>query len=324
MRGLLGATLAYAVLAVALTWPLLPRAAHEVPGDLIDPLFSCWALGWNFHMMGLSEGGVRPQTWWDANIFHPTPATLARSEHLVVQSLMGAPVYALTRNLVLTYNVLFLATFVLSGTFMYLLAREETGDRVAALGAGLLFAFALFRWAQVAHLGGVSSQWMPLALLAASHVARGGPRRPTLAWMAVLALAAALQVTSSGYYLLFFPPFLALWSAAAALRARSTQAWLRLAVSGAVAALLALPLVLPYIALRSGGAARDLASVVAHSGDLLSWLTAPEPARLWAGVMRAFPRGEGRLFPGLVTPLLAALALAVAVRESLRAQAAAG
>jgi hypothetical protein len=287
-----------------------------VPGDLIDPLFTCWALGWNFHMIGLSEGGFRPHSWWDANIFFPTPAALARSEHFVVQAVMGAPVYAATRSLVLTYNVLYLATFVMSGLFLYLLARDETGDRGAALGAGLLYAFALFRWTQIDHLGGLSSQWMPLALLAASRVARGGRTRSTIGWMAALAAAAALQVTSSGYYLLFFPPFLAAWAVVVAARSGSAGAWLRLAASGAAAVLLSLPLVLPYVALRSSGAARDLGSVLSNSGDLLSWVTAPEFTRLWGPVLDAFPRGEARLFPGVVTPILVLIALFAAARAA--------
>jgi hypothetical protein len=172
-----GATLVYAVLAVVLTWPLAPRAARDVPGDLLDPLFSCWALGWNFHAMGLSPGGP-PASYWDANIFHPTGAALARSEHFFPQAVQGALVFALTRSVLVTYNALVLSTFVLSGLFLFLLARDETGDPRAALLAGLLYAFALFRWTQIAHLGGLSSQWMPAALLLARRVARHAPTAP--------------------------------------------------------------------------------------------------------------------------------------------------
>ena len=176
-RSTLAATVVYAVLAVALTWPLARRAARDVPGDLLDPLFSCWALGWNFHALGLSPDGPPVRGYWNANIFHPTPSALARSEHFVPQALQGAIVYAATGNLVLTYNFLFFCTFVLSGAFLFLLAREETGDADAALVAGVLYAFALVRWTQVEHLGALSSQWMPLALLLARRVAKPAPRR---------------------------------------------------------------------------------------------------------------------------------------------------
>jgi hypothetical protein len=192
-----GVTLLYAAAAVFLTWPLLPRAARDVPGDLLDPLFTCWALGWNFHAFGLTDG-PRPGSYWDANIFHPSPMALARSEHFLAQALQGAPVYALTGQLVLTYNVLFLATFVLSGTFLYLLAREYTADRFAAAAAGLLYAFALFRWVQVAHLGGLSSQWMPLALLLCGHVARAKGVGAATGAIAALGAVTAVQAISSG------------------------------------------------------------------------------------------------------------------------------
>ena len=313
-RSTLAAIVLYAVAAVALTWPLALRAARDVPGDLLDPLFSCWALGWNFHALGLSPEGPPAAGYWDANIFHPTPRTLALSEHFVPQALQGAVVYAVTGNLVLTYNVLFLGTFVLSGTFMYLLARDETGHPGAALAAGFLYAFALVRWTQVEHLGALSSQWMPLALLLARRVVRAPGTRPAVLWVAALGVVTALQVTSSGYYLLFFPPFLVLWAMVEAGRAGGFVPWLRLIAAAAVAAALALPLVLPYIALQATGASRDLKTVVENSADLLSWLTAPERTRLWGPVLDVFPRGEARLFPGLITPLFVVAALVGAVR----------
>jgi len=311
-RTTLAALAVYAVLAVALTWPLAPRAARDVPGDLLDPLFSCWALGWNFHAMGLSPEGPPARGYWDANIFHPTPRALARSEHFVPQALQGAIIYSITNNLVLTYNLLFWSTFVLSGTFLFLLARDETGDAGAALAAGLLYAFALVRWTHVEHLGALSSQWMPLALLLARRVAQA-PAGRAAPRIAALGMVTALQVTSSGYYLLFFPPFLAVWGALEARRAGGIAPWLRLAAAGSIAAALALPLVLPYIALQATGARRDLASVMENSADLLSWITAPERTRFWGPRLDAFPRGEARLFPGVATPLLVAAALVGAV-----------
>jgi len=309
----LAATALYALLAVLLTWPLAPRAARDVPGDLLDPLFSCWALGWNFHALGLSPEGFPARGYWDANIFHPTPAALARSEHFVPQALQGAAVYAATGNLVLAYNFLFLSTFVLSGTFLYLLARDETGDAVGALIAGILYGFALVRWTQVEHLGALSSQWMPLALLLARRAARASPGGPAVGWTLALGIVTALQVTSSGYYLLYFPGFLAVWAALEAARAGGIVPWVRLVGAAAVAVALALPMVLPLIALQSTGAHRDLKTIVESSADVMSWLTAPERTRLWGPILDFYPRGEARLFPGLVTPILVLAAVCGAV-----------
>jgi hypothetical protein len=301
-----------------LTWPVAPRAGRDVPGDLLDPLFTCWALGWNFHAMGLAPGGPEVASYWDANIFHPTPRALARSEHFAPQAVQGAPVFALTRNLLVTYNALFLSTFVLSGMFLFLLARDDTGDAWAALAGGLFYGFALFRWAQIEHLGALSSQWMPLALLLARRAAGAAPGAKAAGWVLALAAATAIQVTSSGYYLLYFPPMLALWAMVEARRVGGLAPWLRLAGAAAIAVLLALPLVAPYIALRAGGATRDLASVLDHSADLLSWVTAPEITRLWGPWLHPYPRGEARTFPGLAVPILALVAAFGALRAARR------
>jgi hypothetical protein len=301
---------------VLLTWPLAARATRDVPGDLVDPLFTCWALGWNFHALGLSPGGWRPASYWDANIFFPVPGTFARSEHFLVQALQGAPVQVLTHDLVLTYNVLFLATFFLSATFFCLLAWEETQDRLAAFGGGLLYGFALFRWAEVPHLGALSSQWMPLALLLARRVAQAPGGGSGWAYVAALGAVTAVQSLSSGYYLLFFTPFLLLWAAVEAARAGGVRPWARLGAAFALAAALTLPVVRPYLALQESGARRDLEAVVAHSADLLSWVTAPDLLAGWGPLLPVFPRSEASLFPGLVTPGLALVAVLMAVRAA--------
>ena len=143
--------------------------------------------------------------FFDANIFHPAPLTLAYSEHLVPQALQIFPIYALTGNPILCYNLLFLSTFVLSGLGMFLFARELTGSIAAAFIAGLLFAFAPYRVPQSSHLQVLSSQWMPFALYgfrrcSTADVSARSPAPPPLS---------SCQGLSCGYYLLYFSPFAA-------------------------------------------------------------------------------------------------------------------
>ena len=68
--------------------------------------------------------------FWNANIFHPNPLALTLSEHLFGQTLQILPVYWLTGNIILCYNLLFIATFALSAFGAYLLVHDLTGDRV--------------------------------------------------------------------------------------------------------------------------------------------------------------------------------------------------
>ena len=167
--GVLRATLLYLLLTLAMTWPLAAGIARDVPGDLGDSLLNMWILGWGAeHLPAVATGRMSLHDFWNANIFHPAPLALGFSEHLAGQVLQILPVYYLTGNLILAYNLLFLSSFVLSGLGMYLLVRDLLGDDAGfswpAFVAGLIFAFVPFRIAQVAHIQSVSSQWMPLAL----------------------------------------------------------------------------------------------------------------------------------------------------------------
>src|SRR5215203_5509413 len=86
------ALFAYMAAGIAMTWRLVIQIGASLPGDLLDPLFTCWALGWNYHAWGLDSSAIGTASYWDANIFYPEPLTLARCEHFWPQSVLGAPV----------------------------------------------------------------------------------------------------------------------------------------------------------------------------------------------------------------------------------------
>ena len=136
-----------------------------MPGDLGDSLLNMWILAWGAeHVPRLLTGAISWSEFWNANIFHPEPLALAFSEHLFGQTLQILPVYWLTGNIILCYNLLFISTFALSAFGTYLLVRDLTGDARAAFIAGLVYGFLPYRIASVPHLQVMSSQWMPFAL----------------------------------------------------------------------------------------------------------------------------------------------------------------
>ena len=218
--------------------------------------------------------------------------------------------YAITGNAVLCYNLLFLSTFILSGLGTFLFVRELTGSRAAAFTAGLLFAFAPYRFPQSSHLQVLSSQWMPLALYAfRRYFDTGRPR-------ALLGAAAALvaQNLSCGYYMLYFSPFAAAYvvaEIAARNLWRSVAVWRQL-IAGAIAVLaVTVPFFVPYLGLRgTQPSTRVLAEVSRYSADVYSYATAFAEHPLWGRTVQAFPKPEGQLFPGVTILLLAAVALA--------------
>jgi hypothetical protein len=291
----------YAVLAVVMTWPLAAGLTHDVPGDFGDPLFTSWVLAWDVSHLG--------RGWWNANIFAPDPLALAYSEHFLPQALQAWPVYALTHNPILCYNLLFLSTFALSGLGMFLLGRELTRSAAAGLVAGLAFAFAPYRIANIPHLQVLSSAWMPFVLLGLHRHFATGRLRP----LAGASAAWLVQNLSCGYYLLFFTPVVFLFIAWELTRHRmwsDRHALIRTGIAIGIVLAATVPFLLPYVELRRlGFSPRSLAETRRFSADVYAYLTADPNLRLWGSVAQAWPKSEGLLFPGLTIVVLAAIGI---------------
>jgi hypothetical protein len=291
------AFLFFVAATIVMTWPLAAGLTHDIPGDFGDPLFTSWVLSWDATHLG--------RGWWGANIFAPHPLALAYSEHFLPQALQTLPVYAITKNPILCYNLLFLSTFVLSGFGMFLLGTELTGSVAAGLISGLAFAFAPYRIANIPHLHVLSSAWMPFVLLGLHRFF--ATRRATP--LAGAAIAWVVQNLSCGYYFLFFAPVVVLYIAWEVTRRAlwsdtRTLARTSLAIGAVLAA--TLPFLLPYVELRRlGFSPRSLAETRRFSADVYAYFTADPNLRLWGSIAQAWPKSEGLLFPGLTVAILA-------------------
>jgi hypothetical protein len=312
------AVLAYAAITIVLTWPLVRGLGRDLPAGFGDPLLNAWILGWDAdHLLQALSGhaGVLAD-YWNANIFYPHPLALAYSEHLTAQALQILPVYALTRNTLLCYNLVFLASFILSGLGMFLLARALTGSRLAAFVAGLAFAFAPYRFSAIPHLQVLSSCWMPFVLFGFRRYFDTRRRAP----LAGAAVAWILQNLSCGYYLLFFAPLVAVyvaWELTVRRLWKDVGALASVAAATSVVVLASIPFAIPYYELRQlGFEPRSLVETGHFSADVYGLLTADVNLWLWGSLARAFPKPEGALFPGLAVSLLAAYAMAALWRSA--------
>jgi hypothetical protein len=253
MKAAWAVTAGFAAATLALTWPLAAAMGTSVPHDFGDPLYVCWALAWVGRWMGrvFTEGPAAAGSLWDANIFAPEPNALALSDHFVVQGVLAAPIYWLTGNPLLLTNLWTLATFVVAGVGGYLLLRTLTESHWAGIAAGVVLAFNPFRLNyEVMHLQILSTCWMPFVLLGIRKHLDTGRYRP----LAGSALAAIALHGSTGYYLVMFPPFVALylaWELAARRRLADTALWRALAVWGVAIAAGTWLFVAPYLEMRS-------------------------------------------------------------------------
>jgi hypothetical protein len=285
----------YALITAAVFWPLVRDPAHVlIPND--DVYGNAWAMAWLVH-----QAAADPLHLFDANSFHPRPASFAYTEPILPIALQGAPLLMAGGPPILAHNVVLLLSFPLAGWAMFLLARDRTGSDLAGLFAGLAYAFGAYRFHHLVHVQSLATQWLPLAVLYLLRALEGGRRRHAV----LAALFALLQVLSSGYYAVMTALALA-----AVLVVEGPRAWRRSSLIRALAALsvaaaLALLVFLPYrnaIAVQAAELGREV-------------LKGPGEAARWSASAASYLRPSGELHPTFVVGLLALAALALRPRE---------
>ena len=290
----------FAGLVCLYTYPLILH-----PGTYLrthgDPFMFTWALN------RVAEGlFTDPLGLFETNIFYPYGKTLAYSEPLLVPAAVtAAPVYLLSGNPILAYNVTLLAFQALSGFSAYYAARSLTGSEAGGWLVGIAYALCAFKTGYYNFLTIHLSFAVPLALLYLIRFFEH--QRPRDLWRVVglvwlqtitiwyggIPLVALLLVATLGFLLLRpggWKPRSFVWMLAA----------------GVVLILALLPIALPYMQVRSElGLERNLETVVTFRADLMSYLDAGQNNRVYELVRSGRYPG---LFPGFTVYLLAAVA----------------
>jgi hypothetical protein len=296
-----------AALTVVMTWPLAPKIDRVGRINTGDGLFSIWVVNWVARTLVADPGGL-----YDANIFFPAKNTLAFSEANIASGVMAVPFYWATRNPFVTHNAVVLVGFVLSFLGAYYLVRHLTGSRVGAWTAGIAYAFCPFVFARTAHLQLLMGWGLPFALLAMHRLVE----RPGTARAVALGLLLFVQALSCAYYGIFAGLLVGLgtlYYAVARRLWREPDYWLSVLIAAAVAVGATLPFFLPFLEVQQEtGFARSLEDAAMFSANWQAWLTSAAWAHRWL-----LPWLEGSsevLFPGVLTAVLGACGLSLALR----------
>ncbi len=292
-----------------------------------DPSLNLWILGWDLKTISTHPTWLLNGRVFNANMFFPAPHTLAYSDHLLLQALVLWPLYWVTHDLVLCYNVLLIASLVASALAMHLLARTiigSTGSEGAAYAAGLIFGFAPYHFTHLTHIQLQALYFLPLCFLFLHRVFASGRRVDTIG----LGIVLGLQAVSSAYYGIIGAVGVAVAAVVLAVLDGRLLDW-RLLRRGlgaaAIAALVVVPWSIPYLQVQGEAAAgRNLFEAAQGSAVPASYLQAPPTNLIYGrsgwlqpGPGSRLPRKEGpeqALFPGFLALVLAALGAALPPR----------
>jgi len=302
----------YTLLALLMTYPLVVRMDTAV-ADTGDPLLNSWILAWDVHILR-----ENPARLFDANIFFPHARTLAYSEHMLANALLGMPFLLSGIELIAVYNILFLLTFVLSAWGVYLLVKQLTGNWPAALASGTIFAFNPFRFDHISHLQILSAQWIPFIFLFLHRYSRDQRKRD----LACFTLFFLIQAYTCMYISMFTTVAVCLYivyGLVSVRRLRTVPHILQLALSATIIAAIILPMVIPYLIVQGEmGFERSIVVTKHYSAQLQNYLAYPSTNRLLGPVTGLFRSSEGALCPGFIGFVLALYALARTFRVRAR------
>jgi hypothetical protein len=308
---------AYTVAAVVFTWPLVfnMRTLFGATDPGGDPALNLWILGWDLSVLTAHPSWLLTGRVFEANIFFPAHQTLAYSDHLLPQAIVLWPIYAVTRDLVLCYNLLLVGSLIASATAMHVLARALTGSERASYVAGLIFGFAPYHFTHLTHIQLQSLYFLPLSFLLLHRLFDRRERRDVFA----LGLVLGLQILSSAYYGVIGAIGIAVAGMGLLVAERRWRDWRlmrRGLLAGAIAVLIALPWSVPYLRVqREAEAGRNLFEAAQASAVPASYLQAPDTNLIYGrtGWLRPGPEQrltrkdgpEQALFPGFCALLLA-------------------
>lgn len=300
MRHNVAIVLLFFALTALITYPQVRGLGTLVPYHT-DPYFSMWRLAWVAHAIQTD-----PRALFEANIFYPAHDTLAYSDAMLLPGIAAAPLFWAGINPVLIYNLALFGSFALSGFAAFLLARMLTGSATGSIFAGVIYAFAPYRFCHYMHLELQIVFWIPFALLLIHRLmANGGARDGVL-----LGLTVTAQLLSSVYVGIFSLAYFAVLTPALLVLTGLRHAQ-RFLTATAVAAALTITVVAPY-ALAYRPAERDLGTrsldeVRVYSASMKNYLSAPAMNRLYGWTSNSDPTwaDEMNLFPGILACVLA-------------------
>ena len=313
--------LALVGLVIAMVLLYTPDLTGEVPGEWWDPLLNIWTLSWDTNTLL-----HHPTLLWQGQLLYPNSLTLSYSENLLGEAIFFAPVFLISNNPVLAYNVTFYLAFLLCGVNMYLAARYYTGKPLAAFVAALVYAFAPYRLAQIDHIHIVAGEWIPLAFLFLDL----SLQRSRWHHWSLFVLFYLLQLLSSIYYGIFLSYTLLAyvlirysWPFVKQLR-QNRWVYIRQLLAQSVkplalffaASLILFILMRPYLASLRSGLARSTFEAVEYSAFVRDFTFTAIFNRLYGissynGTI-ILPDGEHFLFLGWTIMALTALGIALA------------
>ncbi len=295
----LGPLTGLAILTILMTYPLVFHLKDHLPSDLGDPLHHVWLIGRN--LAKLKEGLTN---FWDGQIFYPHTKTVLYGDYVPALTVMAAFPAFLSKNLIFTYNFLWLLSFFLSGLGAYFLIFHLTRCRLSSFISSLIFAFSPVNMAHISHLELLFSAWLPLCFLFLHRYFK----EPSLANLTWALFFLIFQTLSCGHYGVYAAFFMGLFGLILAFHTglwKKPGFWVKTITAILGAAIILIPFFWPYFPVHEKmGFKWTFNDVRNYSAEIQNYLSAPSWNLIWGQLIHLKAPPERQVFLGLMPIIL--------------------
>lgn len=264
----------YLVIALIMFWNITANIAGSVVNGGGDVYQSLWGLWW----VPFSTFVLHQSAYFTSYILYPVGANLVSQTMVPLAGILTAPLQV--AGLAFTYNFLLFTSFMLSGLFMYMLAKYLTKNMYAAFIAGLIFAFSPMHIAQsYSHLQWTIIEFIPLFTLFFLMALREHRKRyAILAGVSFVLLTFAGDIEQGIMMVFFVLVSLVLLLILDRKEVLNRKSITNLGIMAGVAIVLSLPFLLPILSsftsstLNNANQLTDTAHNLLYSANIYSFL----------------------------------------------------
>ncbi|MCB0090201.1 MAG: hypothetical protein KDE54_19990 [Caldilineaceae bacterium] len=278
--------LAFALMSVIITWPLVLHWQTQIPVGLGG---DAWVHQWTFWWVkqALAQG---KDIFYTKLLFYPDGVSLTSHNIAWFNIAIWLPLQAVWGNLV-AYGMMFLVIFTLNGCGMYWLLLARTRSMAAGLIGGLVYGSWPYLVSQPGHPNMPIIMWLPLAILFMQRTFEQKRVRDALLTALFLALTGIgrwqLLILAGFAFGIYFVYMLATHR-----EYRTRRLFLLCGLIGVVALLLMAPLGWPLIAdqLFRNYPEDVFVKEYYQGSDLLGWFIPNVNIWPWSWVVRQLPQ----------------------------------
>ncbi len=243
--------------------------------------------------------------YWTVNAFYPYKDYMLLNDHQLGNALLAIPVYIISKDYILSYNIVLFLSFWLSGFFAYIFINYLTKNKIAGIFGGVIFAYNSYRMGHLSHISLLAAQWIPLIFLYMHKL----KEKQNWKNLCLLGLFYIFQAISSLYYFLMINIFLIIlfiWFLLITNKDNIKKLFIWFTSAAAFILLILSPYIYKLFALQHlYKFKRDSNDILTYSSDIIHFFSVDSHNFLYRKIFfdsSSFSL-EGMLFPGFI-PLI--------------------